>query len=106
MPSSFNVGIATSALQVVGLHEPPRNTSTAASKPFVFELFFDLNSPTLFKDFVLRSSDEVVLLALLLHAVLNFLCSTGRAFKFITLSAAIEGEAVALLKLKIATVRL
>lgn len=31
MPSFFNSGIATSARHVVGLHDPPKNTSTFAS---------------------------------------------------------------------------
>lgn len=62
MPNSCSAGIATSARQVVGLQDPPRNTSTGAD---VSELFADvddffLQSSTLLRDFVLRSSAPVV----------------------------------------------
>lgn len=61
MPSSFNAGIATSARQVVGLHEPPRNTSTGADvSPFDN---FRLQSSTLLRDFVLRNSVPVAVVA-------------------------------------------
>lgn len=44
--------MATSARQVVGLQEPPRNTSTGSLLAF----FFFLVSSTLLKDLVLLSS--------------------------------------------------
>lgn len=54
MPNSFKAGIATSALHVVGLHEPPKNTSTGAEE-VLFSRFL-LQSSTLLNDFVLRNS--------------------------------------------------
>lgn len=59
MPSSFKAGIATSARQVVGLHEPPKNTSTGAAADDSIDFCFVclcLQSSTLLKDFVLRNS--------------------------------------------------
>lgn len=59
MPNSFRAGMATSALQVVGLQEPPKNTSTGGSVLLLplalLEIF--LQSSTLLNDFVLRSSE-------------------------------------------------
>lgn len=58
MPDSLRAGMATSARQVVGLQDPPKNTSTGAdvgSPGFFLSLFF-WQSSTLLKDFVLRSS--------------------------------------------------
>lgn len=52
MPSSLRAGMATSARQVVGLQDPPRNTSTGSLVAF----FFFLVSSTLLNDLVLLSS--------------------------------------------------
>ena len=59
---------------MVGLHEPPRNTSTGADvSPFDN---FRLQSSTLLKDFVLRNSVPVAVVAVL-HSV-PLLASTTR----------------------------
>lgn len=58
MPNFFKAGIATSARHVVGLQEPPKNTSTGADvePELVVVASSFLQSSTLLKDFVLRSS--------------------------------------------------
>lgn len=71
MPDSLRAGMATSARQVVGLQDPPKNTSTGAdvgSPGFFLSLFF-WQSSTLLKDFVLRSSFPGKLLQFVVVAV-------------------------------------
>lgn len=43
MPSFFNSGMATSARHVVGLQEPPRNTSNAFDSSRSFLSFADVS---------------------------------------------------------------
>lgn len=87
MPDSLRAGIATSALQVVGLHDPPRKTSTGVDEggtSACSSLSNFLQSSTLLNDFVLRSSLPGKLQFVLV--LVSFLLVI--VFSFVSLSAA------------------